>query len=419
MNRQPKYQTRIGTWFLSRARRQADMVVTGSAPRRAKASLRSRIGKAFWEAQSTRPILVVATSSLLLAACGGAPRQERAVDAPAPAATKSAVVVRQEWPSLYEATGTVRARAVATISSKVMGYVNQVSAQSGDRVTEGQILVTLEVRDLDAAVRNAETGHTEVESAIPEADSAVAAAKAQLDLAQTTFRRMQELASKRSISEQEFDEASARLKAAQAASDMAQERRKQIDSRLARAEQAVRSAAVMKDYARITSPFAGLVTARSVEPGILASPGVPLFTIEREGAYRLEAAVDESRLSAIRMGQAVSVTLDAMDRPIECRVSEIGPVVDAASRSALVKIDLPGVAQLRSGMSGRASFSSGSRGVVAVPAAAVTERGQLQSVQVLEDGTPRSRMVTTGQRSQGFLEVLSGLSEGERVVVPE
>jgi len=379
-----------------------------------------------------KPVFIFAAiPPLLLAACGGSTprpplrhgsdsvRGSSAASATAPAAARSATVVRQEWPILYEATGTVRARATAAISSKVMGYVSQVNAQAGDRVTEGQVLVTLEVRDLDAAVRGAETGRVAAQSAIPEADSAVAAAKANLDLAQATFRRMQDLAAKKSISDQEFDEASARLKAAQAGYDMTLGRRKQLDSRLAEAEQSVRTASVMKDYARITAPFAGLVTARSVEPGILATPGTPLFTLEREGAYRLEASVDESRLSSIRVGQAVEVSLEAMDRPLHCRVSEIVPTVDAASRSALVKIDLPAVPQLRSGMFGRAAFSLSTRSVVAVPASAVTERGQLQSVQVVEDGVPRTRLVTTGQRAQDLLEVLSGLSAGEKVVVPE
>jgi RND family efflux transporter MFP subunit len=379
-----------------------------------------------------KPVFIFAAiPPLLLAACGGSTprpplrhgsdsvRGSSAASATAPAAARSATVVRLEWPILYEATGTVRARATAAISSKVMGYVSQVNAQAGDRVTEGQVLVTLEVRDLDAAVRGAETGRVAAQSAIPEADSAVAAAKANLDLAQATFRRMQDLAAKKSISDQEFDEASARLKAAQAGYDMTLGRRKQLDSRLAEAEQSVRTASVMKDYARITAPFAGLVTARSVEPGILATPGTPLFTLEREGAYRLEASVDESRLSSIRVGQAVDVSLEAMDRPLDCRVSEIVPTVDAASRSALVKIDLPAVPQLRSGMFGRAAFSLSTRSVVAVPASAVTERGQLQSVQVVEDGVARTRLVTTGQRAQDLLEVLSGLSAGEKVVVPE
>ena len=73
----------------------------------------------------------------------------------------------------------------------------------------------------------------------------------------------------------------------------------------------MRSTEVTRSYAEVLAPFAGVVIAKSVEPGILALPGTPLFTIEREGAYRLEASVEESRLAAIRVGQPVSVTLDS------------------------------------------------------------------------------------------------------------
>ena len=103
----------------------------------------------------------------------------------------------------------------------------------------------------------------------------MAAAKAGLDLAQTTFRRMEDLAAKKSISNQEFDEASARLKSAQADYEMARSRRAQLDSRMAQVDQEIRAANIMRDYARIAAPFAGVVTARSVEPGNLAAPGAP------------------------------------------------------------------------------------------------------------------------------------------------
>jgi RND family efflux transporter MFP subunit len=246
----------------------------------------------------------------------------------------------------------------------------------------------------------------------------VAAAKANLDLAQATFKRMQDLFSKKSISNQEFDEASAKLKAAQAAHDIARARRVQLDAQAARVQQEVRATEVARSYAEITAPFAGVVTAKSADPGALALPGAPLLTIEREGAYRLEASVEESRLSAIRVGQAVSVTLDGEDRTLEARVSEIVPAVDAASRSYTVKIDLPSAPVLRSGVFGRASFQLGSRPTLTIPAAAVSDRGQLQSVLVAENGVARIRMITAGQKSKDQVEVLSGLTAGEKVIFP-
>jgi RND family efflux transporter MFP subunit len=328
------------------------------------------------------------------------------------------MVCSEEWPDAYEATGTVRARTASVISSKVMAYVRQVAVQVGDRVKDGQELVTLDAQDLDANVRRAEAAEAEVRSAFPEADNNVAGAKANLDLAQSTFKRMEELNSKKSISSQEFDEASARLKSAQAAYAMARAKRTQIDSKLAQVEQEIRAARIMRDYTRIAAPFSGVVTAKSVEPGNLAAPGAPLLTIEREGAYRLEASVDESKLPFVRTGQTVEVALEALDRHLTARVSEIVPAVDAASRAYTVKIDLPSLPNVRSGMFGRAWFPMGARKVVAIPAVAMVERGQLQSVFVIDDGVARNRLVTTGRRRAKAVEVLSGLTEGEKVVSP-
>ena len=299
-----------------------------------------------------------------------------------------------------------------------MGYVQRVSAQVGDHVREGQALITLDARDLDVSLRRAEAGRAEVESAIPELENATAAAKANLDLAQTTFKRMEELAAKKSISNQELDEASARLKAAQANYDMIRSRRAQINSKMASAEQEIRAAQIMRDYARLTAPFSGVVMTRTVEPGNLASPGSPLLTLEQDGLYRLEASVDESRLASVRVGQAVEAVIEATDRKMNARVSEIVPSVDSASRTYIVKLDLPAMPNLRTGMFGRAIFPLGMQKVVAVPLAALMERGQLQSVYVVEDGVAHTRLITTGRRNSDAVEVLSGLNAGEKVVLP-
>jgi membrane fusion protein, multidrug efflux system len=366
----------------------------------------------------TKRLLLAIPFLTWLAGCGEAPREESSA-AQAPVVTVPAVTAATEtWPSIYEATGTVRARTSAVISSKMMGYVREVKVQTGDRVRQGQLLVTLDTRDLDVSSRRAEASREEVRGAVAEADSAMASAKANLDLAQLTFGRMQDLFQKTSISNQEFDEVSAKLKAAQAAFEMARARRAQVNSKLAQVDQEVRSTEVTRSYADVLAPFAGVVVSRSVEPGSLALPGAPLFTIEREGAYRLEASVEESRLAAIRVGQPVSVTLNSVDRTLDARVSEIVPAVDAASRAYTVKIDLPAVRALRSGVFGRVAFQLTSRSLLAIPAGAVTDRGQLQSVLVADSGIARTRLITTGQKVKDRIEVLSGLTAGEKVIFP-
>jgi len=153
-----------------------------------------------------------------------------------------------------------------------------------------------------------------------------------------------------------------------------------------------------------------------VEPGNLAAPGAPLLTIEQDGLFRLEAPVDESRLASVRVGQAVEAAIE--DRKVSARVSEIVPSVDAASRTYIVKLDLPAMPQLRTGMFGRAIFPLGAEKVVAAPVAALMESGQLQSVFVVEGGAAHTRLVTTGRRAGDAVEVLSGLNAGEKVVAP-
>jgi RND family efflux transporter MFP subunit len=119
----------------------------------------------------------------------------------------------------------------------------------------------------------------------------------------------------------------------------------------------------------------------------------------------------------VRAGQPVEVALEGSGRRVAARVSEVAPSVDAASRSYIVKIDLPPSPELRSGVFGRALFSAGRRKLVAVPASALLDHGQLQSVFVVEDGAAHSRMVTAGERRGDTVEMLSGVHEGERIVV--
>jgi multidrug efflux pump subunit AcrA (membrane-fusion protein) len=364
----------------------------------------------------TRSALYLIPAVIGFAGCG---EQRGSVSASVPQELRITVVraLPQQWPTTYEATGTVRARTSAVVSAKWMGYVREVQVNVGDHVREGQLLVALDARDLDTSTSRAAAAREEVRSGMPEAESAVASAKANLDLAQATFHRMTELYEKKSISDQEFDESSARLKAAQSALDMARARRSQLDSKLEQTEQEVRAARVTRSYASIEAPFAGVVTARSIDPGGLAVPGAPLLTIERE-SYRSEASVEESKMSTIHIGQTASVKVDGTNGAFTSRVSEIVPVVDAASRSYIVKIDLPGVTALRSGMFGRAIFPLGSHEVLAIPAAAVSERGQLQSVFVVDNGVARTRLITLGVRVGDQVEVLSGLTAGEQLVAP-
>lgn len=360
----------------------------------------------------------LALSLILLSACGGSHETRPQAEQAAPVPVKTVAVATVIWPSVYEATGTVRARTSAVLSSKVVAYVREVRVRAGDRVSAGQTLVVLDSRDLDAGRRQAEAALSQARSGVPGADSGIAAAKAQMELAEATMRRMQELFDKKSISNQEYDEASAKLRVAQAEHQMALARKSQLEDQIRQASEAAASAGIMRDYAEVRAPFAGIVTERIVEPGTLAAPGSPLLTVEQSGALRLEAAVEESRMAAIRPGMPVEIVIDALSITTPGRVSEIVPSVDAASRAFTVKIDLPSRNDIRSGLFGRARFGAGERHVLAIPEESLMTQGQVQSVLVDGNGTARRRLLTAGERREGKVEVLSGLAPGDRVISP-
>ena len=193
-----------------------------------------------------------------------------------------------------------------------MARVQTVRVHEGDRVRAGQTLITLDARRTDAGYRRADAGRAEAQNSIAESESGIAAAKANLDLASVTAERMNDLYSKRSISKQEMDETNAKLQTAKANYEMAKARRAQLTDRIAQSNAALQQAQVARGYTVIRAPFAGVITARNVEPGTLAVPGTPLLTLEAGTGYRLHADVEESRLSLVHLKDKVTVYLDAL-----------------------------------------------------------------------------------------------------------
>jgi RND family efflux transporter MFP subunit len=174
----------------------------------------------------------------------------------------------------------------------------------------------------------------------------------------------------------------------------------------------------MMSYTRLVAPFAGVVTARMADPGTMAAPGVPLIQVDQAGALQLDATVDESAIGAIHKGMKVQVGLDGgASTTITGTVAEIVPAADPSSHSFLVKIDLPASSQMRAGMYGTAEFANGARQAILIPRSAVVSRGSLNCVYVLDgQGIAQLRYLTLGAPQGNLVEVLSGVSAGEKLV---
>ena len=366
--------------------------------------------------QSSIPALLLLTSSAFFACSAPEPVGQNQEGRSIP--VKLATAHEEPLDALYRTSGTVRGRTTAMLTSKTVGYVRSVAVRAGDRVQAGQVLATLEANDSSASVRRANAGFDQSLEARAEAENAVSAAEAALRIAKSTHDRVAALHASGAVAQQEFDEAEARLQGASAQADMARARLRMSSSRISQAKAEIGEAQAALDYSRIVAPFAGQVIERRVEPGGLASPGLPLLVLEQEGRVVVETAVEESRSSNVKLGDPVSVEIESLGKPVVGHVGEIVPNVDVASRAFLVKIDLPAeLVGLRPGMFARANFSVGQKTTLVVPASAITRSGALDRLFVVEVGRLRLRMVTLGETQGAWTEVLSGLATGERVVI--
>jgi RND family efflux transporter MFP subunit len=347
--------------------------------------------------------LLIAISCGALAGC----TNERRAELTAPDTISNVLVIdvrKVKVPDWLEAVGTVRATQTSQVASQIMGNIVEIRAREGDRVEGGQILAAIDDSQLSAAVEQATAAATAAQEEVSAADSDVA-------LAEATLKRYQQLFEKKSVSPQEFDEIKARYQSAEARRDMTRAGQSQANAALTQARTSL-------GYTRIRAPFAGVVTGKKADVGTLASPGMPLFTLEDTRSYRLEVTVDESEIRLVRTGQVSPVTIDALgNTQVSGKVMQIVPAVDPASRSVLVKVDLPADPRLRSGLFGRAHFARGERSALMIPSTSVVERGQLEGVYAL-DATQIAglRYVTLGKSAGEKVEVLSGLQDGEKLV---
>jgi multidrug efflux pump subunit AcrA (membrane-fusion protein) len=351
------------------------------------------------------------------AACGGAPGPREAETAAATAVQVGTADTRDLAESIV-AGGTVKARTVAVLTSRIVGQVREIAARPGDRVRPGAVLAVLDGREMDAHQDRAEALLTAAAQGQSAAEADKAAAGAALRLASATHARIAQLRDRKSATPQEFDEAEASLSAAQARASAASAAAAAAGANLAGARSAVEAARISAGYSRIAAPFAGTITERHIDEGAMTMPGTPVVTIEQDGGYQVEVRIDETRAARVDWAQAPRVALsspESDENVFEGRVVERALALDSA-HTIVVKVAVPGSNALRTGMFARVSFSGGTRRALSVPADAILQRGQLDAVFVVTDDKARYRVVEVGRQAGDFVEVRAGLAAGERVV---
>jgi len=361
----------------------------------------------------------VLAAAILLGGCAEKAKHG-AGSAARPVVSGVEVIVVQPVPreTAAEAVGTVRAKTVAAVAPQVMGRLTAVPVSEGMRVESGALLATIDDAAVRAQLSSAEGAVAEAEAAREEAERAVAQAEAGKSLAEKTFSRHEKLYADKVVTRQEYEEAEMRGTVAVKEHERAVQKRAQGTARVAQAKGAADAVRAQLAWAKVTAPFAGVVVEKRADAGSMAVPGVPILLLEDPRQYRFEAAVSETYLPLLKVGSTVRVLLDAgPGGEFPASVTEVIPTVDPASRTFMVKVDLP-AGKARSGQSGRVRFAAGKGTVLAVPRRAVTRAGGTDGVFFVgDDNVAHLSPVTLGPEFGDRVEVLSGIPPGARVAV--
>ncbi|MEO1784648.1 efflux RND transporter periplasmic adaptor subunit [Thermodesulfobium sp. 4217-1] len=334
------------------------------------------------------PILFLLSLLAIFLISGCSSNQPKKIESKTIEGVKLQTVNQGDLPNYLEATGTVKAKIISVITSKVMGTITSVNVKDGDSVSEGQVLLTVYDQDASERVRQAEKN--------------LDAARLNMSLSNATYMRYRALYDEKALSQQEMDQIITEKELAKANYE--------------RAVAAVGEAKVMRSFYTVTSPISGIVSSKKVDVGTTAMPGMPLLNVENTSSFELDANVDSKYSQDLKVGSNVGVKVESLPE-IQGKISEIVPSVDPMSRSFVVKIEL-GSGNLRSGMYGKAYFNIGTKKAISIPESALVRKGGLVGVYVVDDkGLVSYRMVKLGEKYGKNVEILSGLSNGEKIIV--
>ncbi len=368
------------------------------------------------------------------AACGGAPAAAprnggSPDDAPRP--VKVVTAAEDRLVRTVGVSGTLAAEEQVTLSLKVTGRLDQLAVDLGSRVEQGQVIARLIPTDFALRVEQARAAFQQARARLglppegeddtvdPEKTAIVRQAKAVLDEARLTRNRAETFVQRGIAARADLDAAEAALQVAdsrhQDALEEVRNRQALLDQRrteLELARQALRDSS-------LTSPLNGIVRERHATVGQYVAAGSPVVTIVRVHPLRLRLAIPERDASSIRPGQAVKVTVEGDPTVYEGRIVRVSPAIDEASRTLMVEAEVPNpTGKLRPGAFANAEVVTAAQELaVLVPDSAIVTFAGVDKVLVVKDGKASERRVTLGRRAQRRVEVVSGLSPGEAVII--
>ena len=314
------------------------------------------------------------------------------------------------------------------LHAKVAGYIRSIHVDIGDKVKQGQVLAVLDVPELQAQVQGAQAGVQQAQAEILRATSDVARAKANYVALHAAAERLQQASDARPglIAQQELDDARAKDQAAAAQVDAAKSALNAMQQQLGVSQAQRQQVSTMADYSRIVAPFSGVITWRYADTGALIQAGTsnagsaPVVKIAQVSTLRLRLPVPEGIAPYVRDGDTATIRIDALGRTISGKVMRSTGALDSATRSMQVEVDVPNAdGSLSPGMYAQVTLNVKRSGdALVVPIQAVdTSASQPTLLVVNAQSRVEKRTVQTGVSTANRIEILSGLREGEQVIV--
>lgn len=346
-----------------------------------------------WRSQIVGGVLL-----LVLAGCSSKQESATAVKAEAPIAV-SVAMPSGGGETGINLTGTIEASQTVNISTRVMGFITMLRVKAGDHVSKGQLLATI--------------GNDDILARRAQADAMIADAEATLRNAQKDLDRFTVLYNQQSATAKELENVSLQHSAARSRLEAAKQMRNEITASLG--------------YTRLTAPFAGVVTQKLAEAGSMASPGMPLLTIEQGGNYQVNASVPENIIHNIHRGAIARVTVKALDKTISGAVTQVNPSSQFTGSQYMIKIAIPVKENegLYSGMYANVFIpvqglipAGASGNPIMVPLSSIERKDQLTGLYTIAtDNTALLRWVRLGKTYGDKVEVLTGLEKNEQFIV--
>ncbi|MBR9844658.1 MAG: efflux RND transporter periplasmic adaptor subunit [Algicola sp.] len=337
-------------------------------------------------------ILTVAFT-LTIASCGSEDKKTVTDNSPAIAVKIDQVKASSKQPFL-SVSGKIQATNSADLSTRMMGYINKVHVNVGDKVSKGQLLVSINNADLQAKKAQVNAGITE--------------AKAAFNNAQKDYNRFLNLFADNSASQKELDDMTARFEMAKARLEAANQMKNEVNAQFA--------------YSNITAPFNGTITGKIAEEGNMANPGEPLIRMETPSDFEVMAMVPETEISEIKTGTTVDVLVKSINETIKGKVKEVSASAKDTGGQYLVKIALDKTdVNILSGMFTTVQFpieKKTTSTLVLIPSEALVTNGQLSGIYtVSQSNTALLRWLRLGRTFGDQVEVLSGLNADEAYIV--